>query len=446
MSSEANMTVGARIEQLMLHLGLSKAHFAARLPLDWAESVMEHPDRIVTLTLICPSPILLPAIAPIGSKTLVFSGDRGPFGGPVIQILKDIAGTKLVTLPEYTGALWDDVIADYTDKIGDTILSFLAEKGTEELKAVPPQTQLEGEVADITYRIRGSGPPLMLLPLALSSSQWEPLISRLGEYYCTITLGGPVLGIIPALEERAATVGYRNMFRNLVMEAGLKPGESVLEVGTGTGVLSRWLANQTRGENPIIGMDINSYLIGEAANLAQKAGFKKVIHFREGNGESLPFQDNTFDFSFSVTVLEEGDADQMISEMVRVTKTGGRIGAIVRAIDIPFFINLSLRSDLKKKAEDFPNGPVEKKGCADASLYRRFQQVGLIQVKASPQLVTYDLMSPMNLAHMINLTCNQLSQDEQSEWNNAMSVKEVENNFFISVPYHCVIGTKVVRR
>jgi len=127
MSSEANLTVAERIDQLMWHLDISKAHFAARLPTDWVGSVMEYPDRIVSLTLVCPTPSRLPMIGAVASRTLVFSGDRGPFAGPVIQIAKDTSGTKLVTLPEYSGALWDDVMADHTDEVGSAILSFLSE-------------------------------------------------------------------------------------------------------------------------------------------------------------------------------------------------------------------------------------------------------------------------------------------------------------------------------
>ena len=48
----------------------------------------------------------------------------------------------------------------------------------------------EGEIAGISYRIRGVGPPLVLLPMFLAPSQWEPLVPRLSERYCTITLGG----------------------------------------------------------------------------------------------------------------------------------------------------------------------------------------------------------------------------------------------------------------
>ena len=71
----------------------------------------------------------------------------------------------LVTLSDYIGAWWDDAIADHTDDIGDAMLRFLAETGTDEVKSLQPQVESEGEVAGISYQIRGSGPPLLLMPL-----------------------------------------------------------------------------------------------------------------------------------------------------------------------------------------------------------------------------------------------------------------------------------------
>lgn len=443
MSNETNLTVADRINQLMQHLKIAKAHFAGRLPKDWASSAIAHPEQILSLILVFPPAIPPVAMAKVASKTLVFNGDKGPFANTVKQIVADASGTTLVTMHEYAGNVWDDVITDHVDEIGSEILSFLSAKGTEATTPVIPQNQVEGEVSGISYSMHGSGPPLLLFPLALSPSQWEPLISRLGQHYCTITLGGAEIGIIAGLEERATNSGFVNMFRKLIMEAKLQPEESILEVGPGTGIHSRWLANQTRRENPITGVDINNYLVGEATKLAKKAGLKDVINFRKGNGESLPFADNTFDFAFSVTVLEEGDADKMIAEMVRVIKPGGRVGAIVRALDIPFVINLPLRPDLKKKVEGFPNGAVVDKGCADGSLYRRFRQAGMSEIKRFPQFAAYDETSPMNLQHFLSLTFNRLDQDEQAEWNTVISAEEAKDDFFISAPHHCVIGTKV---
>ncbi len=442
MAKKTDLTLADRIDQLMQHLGIAKAHFAGRLPQDWTGSAIAHSDRILSLTLVCPPAMPQTALDKVASRTLIFNGDRGPFSGSVKQIAECAPGTTLVSIPECAGVLWDDVIAVHTDRVAGTFLSFLAEKGTEEAKPLLPTGEPDGEVAGISYVIRGTGPPLVLLPLALSPSQWKPLISKLAEHYSTITLGGAELTIIAGLEERATTTGFLNMFRNLVAEARLQPGESVLEVGPGTGAQSRWLANQTRGENPITGVDVNDYLLSEATKLAQKAGLADVISFQKGNAESLPFADNSFDFSLSVTALEEGDADKMISEMVRVTKPGGKVGAIIRALDIPFVINLPLGPKVKRKAESFPNGAVFEKGCADASLYCRFRQAGMTEVKKFPQFAAYDEASPMSLQHMLSLTFNRLERDEKAEWDAAMSALEAKEDFFISAPHHCVIGTK----
>ena len=59
-----------------------------------------------------------------------------------------------------------------------------------------------GAVAGITYQGQGQGAPLVLLPLALASSQWDPLLSRLGTRCCTVALGGPELGFLAMLIAR----------------------------------------------------------------------------------------------------------------------------------------------------------------------------------------------------------------------------------------------------
>jgi ubiquinone/menaquinone biosynthesis C-methylase UbiE len=53
---------------------------------------------------------------------------------------------------------------------------------------------------------------------------------------------------------------------------------------------------------------------------------------QEGNAEALPFPANQFDVTVACTVLEEGDANRMLAELVRVTKPGGRVGVIAVGI------------------------------------------------------------------------------------------------------------------
>ena len=100
--------------------------------------------------------------------------------------------------------------------------------------------------------------------------------------------------------------------------------------------------------------------------------------------EALPLPDGAVDVALSSTVFQEGDADRMLAEIVRVTRPGGRIGVIVRAVDMPFWVNLPLDPPLKAKV-DAPNmigGGVAPRGVADASLYHRLNALGLASSNA----------------------------------------------------------------
>jgi ubiquinone/menaquinone biosynthesis C-methylase UbiE len=232
------------------------------------------------------------------------------------------------------------------------------------------------------------------------------------------------------------------MVRNLIEEVQIRPGDSVLEVGCGTGTLNRWLARHTQGKNPITGVDISAYLLREANALAHKERLEGAIEFREGNAEALPFPDDSFDVTMSVTVMEEVDARQMLAEMVRVTKPGGRVAVIVRAFDRPLLINLPLQAELKTKVEDQSDWApgIAESGCADASLYQRFQNAGLTKVKMFPQLAAFDSSALLEWLQEALLPI--LSQDEAKEWQSARAAAEAEGTFFFSYPHHCAAGTK----
>src|SRR5205823_607021 len=128
-----------------------------------------------------------------------------------------------------------------------------------------------------------------------------------------------------------------------------RPGEAILDVGCGSGALDRQLAKWLGGSNPITAIDLNSYWLREAEALAAEEGLAGAIRFEPGNAEALPFPDVSFDAVFSVTVIEECDADRAIVEMTRVAKPGGRIGIVVRATDLPQWWNLDLPEPLRHK-------------------------------------------------------------------------------------------------
>jgi 2-polyprenyl-3-methyl-5-hydroxy-6-metoxy-1,4-benzoquinol methylase len=431
-------SVDERLVQLFRQLGLDRVHLAARVAADWRGLATTRPETIASLTLVCPTGLDATPLGALTSRVLVLTGDQGTPAEAISKAMPAHPEASIITLNDYYGHPRADVLTDRAEDIAAAMLAFLARM--DQLHAVKPVRlpAQEGELDGISYRIQGAGAPLVLLPLGLAASQWEPLLPRLSAQYCTLTLGGAILGSVASLEARGRSTGYLGVVRNLIAEIHLHPGETILDVGCGSGVLDRWLARHTGGAHRITAVDIHRTLLREAAALATKEGLAEHIEFREGNAEVLPFGDNSFDVTISATVMELLDAERMLREMVRVTRPGGRVGVVVRAIDMQSFVNVPVRAELKMKIAALPNGLAGARGCADGSLYQRFRNTGLQDVQMLPQLATYAGARAHAADERIEAA---LSPAELAEWHTAVTQAEAEGTFFIALPFHCAVGT-----
>jgi ubiquinone/menaquinone biosynthesis C-methylase UbiE len=205
----------------------------------------------------------------------------------------------------------------------------------------------------------------------------------------------------------------------------------------------RELARRTAGANRLIGRDMSPFLLREARALAGREGLLDRIDFGEGRAEALPLADGAADVALSSTVFEEGDADLMLSEIVRVTRPGGRVGVVVRAIDMPFWVNLPLDPALKAKvdAPGIIGGGAAPKGVADASLYRRLHALGLTGLKCFPQLVSV-VPGSERIERYQQQVFAALTPVEAETWRQAVAEAESDGTFFIAQAYHCAVGTK----
>ena len=426
--------VEERIVQLIRRLGIEEAHVAAYLPGDWGGLLERHSSAVSSLTLICPRGMKTEVLRPHAGRLLIVSGDGGNAVADLARAVDDLPGATVTMLRDYFSPMWADVMADRPGEVQSAMLEFLSLREKESPLAPVQLPEGEGEEAGISYTIRGSGPPLLLFPLGLAASQWEPLLPVLSERYTTLVLGGPYLGMVAFLETRGP--GYLRVVRSVVEEVGLEPGQRVLEVGCGAGTVARWLARYTEKRNPIVGADINPYLLREAGRLAASEGLGDVIEWQSGNGEELPFADRGFDATMAFTVMEEGDADAMLAQCARVTRPGGKVAVIVRSLDMPWWVNLPLRPDLKRKAQT-GYGDVVQGGCADASLYERMERAGLEDVVMLPQWATYG--SGERLQQQQERMAARLTPEEVAEWRDAIAA--AGKRFFVSQPFHSAVGT-----
>ena len=117
----------------------------------------------------------------------------------------------------------------------------------------------------------------------------------------------------------------------VIARAALKPGERVLDLGTGTGAVAAHAAAVVGRDGGVIGNDISSDMLLLAKRRVTDLGLKNV-EFRKGRAEAIPGEDSTFDAVLaSLSLMYVIDRGAAAREIARVLRPGGRLVAAVWA-------------------------------------------------------------------------------------------------------------------
>ncbi len=119
---------------------------------------------------------------------------------------------------------------------------------------------------------------------------------------------------------------------DLLVVAPPGPGDRVLDVACGTGVVARLAAQHVGPSGKVIGLDLNAGMIEVARSLPPVPG--APVEWREGSALALPFPDASFDLALCQQGLQFfPDRPAALREMRRVLAPGGRLALSVwRAI------------------------------------------------------------------------------------------------------------------
>jgi len=148
---------------------------------------------------------------------------------------------------------------------------------------------------------------------ASSRGECDPITSKL--YSTTETEGLPA-------EATAASLGCGNP--TALAELELKPGESVLDLGSGGGIDVLLSAKRVGPTGKAYGLDMTDEMLALARENQRKAGVQNV-EFLKGEIEQIPLPDNTVDVIISNCVINlSADKDRVLAEAFRVLKPGGR--------------------------------------------------------------------------------------------------------------------------
>lgn len=141
------------------------------------------------------------------------------------------------------------------------------------------------------------------------------------------TRGMPLNWAAPFYDWYCPVIGLGRAFREKTIElADIRRGHNVLDVGCGTGVLTRLAAEKSGPEGSVTGIDPAPAMIGAARMNSEKE--KSNARFKVAAIENLPFPDNTFDRALSSLMLHHLPPDvklKGLAEVRRVLKPDGRL-------------------------------------------------------------------------------------------------------------------------
>lgn len=122
---------------------------------------------------------------------------------------------------------------------------------------------------------------------------------------------------------------YISLNEDLLNTAGLRQGDSVLDLGCGSGQPAILIAQRVGAAGRVVGLDLSKEMLEIARRRASELGLTN-LHFQQQDVSSLPFPDASFDCvtaRFSLMFLTSPDAT--LREVHRVVRTGGSFVACV---------------------------------------------------------------------------------------------------------------------
>jgi SAM-dependent methyltransferase len=148
--------------------------------------------------------------------------------------------------------------------------------------------------------------------MAAGQPQWQQVGGNAAQVY--------ELHLVPAMFASWAPL--------LVDAAGVQPGERVLDVACGTGVVTRLAAERVGDRGRVVGLDINAAMLAVARSLP--AVSSAAIEWCEASALDMPLPSSTFDVVLCQQGLQQfPDRPAALAEMHRVLQAPGRLVACV---------------------------------------------------------------------------------------------------------------------
>jgi demethylmenaquinone methyltransferase/2-methoxy-6-polyprenyl-1,4-benzoquinol methylase len=137
-------------------------------------------------------------------------------------------------------------------------------------------------------------------------------------------------------------------------EIGIRGGQTVLDVGCGSGTFTIPSAILVRETGTVYALDVDDRALDKLRLKAEKEGFKNIRILRSSANEKTKLCDKSVDHVLLIDVLQEvSNKELLLGEVRRVLRDGGMITVFPMHIDYDEIIKLAESKDLKLETRKF---------------------------------------------------------------------------------------------
>ena len=190
----------------------------------------------------------------------------------------------------------------------------------------------------------------------------------------------------------------------MIERAGIREGQSVLDVAGGAGEPSLTIAERVGPNGSVMCTDAVAEMVDAARREANRRGLVNM-QFQQCTADSLPFADNSFDVVVSrLGAMFFPDAVGSMREMLRVVRPGGALTfAVWYKSDVnPFcYLVSGVMDQHVNAAEADPNAPNAFRFAEVGKLADVMRQAGAIDVQ--DEIVSFDIEAPLSALEFWNM-------------------------------------------
>jgi len=114
--------------------------------------------------------------------------------------------------------------------------------------------------------------------------------------------------------------------KRILAVVGMKPSETLLDVGTGTGIIANLAARKVGPDGHVVGIDFSEGMLDRARTYASQEGLDARVEYQLMDAQDLKFPDQSFDCVVSLfTFMHLPDPQRALDGMYRILRPGGRV-------------------------------------------------------------------------------------------------------------------------